>query len=236
MLIDPDGREIRNSKGEDISTPKHEKETRWTENHIMLNHTFGDPSGFTSLIMPKLEKIRSVTQRQHDEWLNQNRSTPYIQFPHDVTQTNKNGDVFLKTNSRKKPIGNGRDIWEQGCPMLYRVNNGDQIFALTPVYMKKEVNQGWMTDVELVLNPTDAQFQEFLKVLNEKIASIENDLTEDGYGNFTGTLTSSVNAPNTPGIKSYMMLVVRPSFLPLNSWIYGISITGTKTIEFYNYK
>ena len=55
IFIDPDGREIRNSKGEDISTPKHEKETRWTENHVRLNEAFGDANGFNKIIAPKVE-------------------------------------------------------------------------------------------------------------------------------------------------------------------------------------
>lgn len=54
IFIDPDGREIRNSKGEDISTPKHEKETRWTENHVRLNEAFGDANGFNQTISNKI--------------------------------------------------------------------------------------------------------------------------------------------------------------------------------------
>ncbi|WP_430406840.1 RHS repeat-associated core domain-containing protein [Fluviicola sp.] len=235
MLIDPDGREIRDSEGKDISTKKHERQTRWTENHVMLNEVFGDPSGFTSAIIPKLGSIKSFSQAQHDQWLSLHRSNPYTPSQNDITQTDKDGSVYLRTNSRKKTVGKG-DLWELGCPMLYRVNGGDQIFALTPIYVEKEVSQGWMIGAEVVLNPTDKQFQEFLDDLNGKIKSIENTLTKGGYGNFVGTLSSSPNAPKVSGIQSYMKQVTVKDFLPPKTWNYGIEINGTKTIEFYNYK
>ncbi|MNU74912.1 hypothetical protein D3C71_644250 [compost metagenome] len=167
MLIDPDGREIRNSKGEDISTKKHEKQTRWTENHVHLNEVFGDANGFTSAIIPKLGDIKSVTQDQHNKWQSQGRSNSYIISASTVTSANIKGDVFVDKN-RRKPVGNRGNLWEFGCPMLYKVQGSDQLYALTPILMQRENTQEVSSFVELPFNHTDAQFGELLKRISSQ--------------------------------------------------------------------
>ncbi|WP_448927410.1 T6SS effector amidase Tae4 family protein [Fluviicola sp.] len=84
VFIDPDGKEIRNSEGKDISTKKHQKQTRWTENHLMLNEAFGDPSGFNRTIASQIQNRPSWDNMYKNYPMDHEEDIDYDQQPEQV--------------------------------------------------------------------------------------------------------------------------------------------------------
>ena len=231
IFIDPDGKEMI-YKGQDISS---KKKSGWTENHIYLNEVFGDPSGFTSAIIPKLGDIKSVTQAQHAKWQSQGRSFDYVPSPYESTQKNRKGDYFV-SRDRRRPVGKKSDLWDFGTPMLYRVNGGDQIYTLTPILMQREEFQIYEGFLELPLNATDARFGEFLEKLQFMIEQESNRLASKGYSVTHGIVSGDKRAPKITNFRGVIIYDGNSLGEGPDSWMYQISLYATKIIEYYSYE